>query len=119
MSSVLAGFVLLAGCYYDVEEELYPTNTCHTENMSYQHDIVPILAMNCNSCHSTVSAPFQGGGIVLDTYLGVKSRVDAGRLLGALRHDAGFSFMPQGQPRLPNCSIDKIAAWIEDGAPNN
>jgi hypothetical protein len=111
--------LLLSGCYYDVEEELYPNQVCMTQGMSYQIDVAPLMALHCNGCHSTTSAPIQGAGIILDTYEGIKGQVDFGRLLGSIRRDPGFSPMPQGQPQIPSCSIDKIAAWIEDGAPNN
>lgn len=113
----LAASFLLTACYYDVEEELYPNDLCELENLSFAADIQPILQAQCNGCHFTGSA--LGGGIVLDNYDGVKFMVDNNRLLGSIRREAGFSPMPQGQPQLGQCNIDKIAAWVEAGAPNN
>lgn len=115
--SLLAIALLLGvnGCYYDVEEELYPSG-CDTANMSFSAHVLPILNDNCNACHASSAAL---GGIVLDTYTEVKKQVDNGKLLGSIRHEAGFSPMPQGQPQIANCPIDRIAAWIQAGAPNN
>ena len=52
--SILAlGAILVAGgCYYDVEEDLYPVDNCVTTNMSYATDIVPICQTNCYIYHA-------------------------------------------------------------------
>lgn len=104
-----------AGCYYDVEEELYP-NGCNTSNISYVQNIVPILEANCLSCHDALS---QNGNVNLEGYDNVKQYADSGELLGTIRHEPGFSSMPQGTSMLPKCTIDRIQAWVDAGAPNN
>ena len=106
----------LSACYYDVEEEIYPEKECDTDSVSYQADIVPVLMDNCFVCHS---AQARQGGIILEGYDQVKEKVNSGQLLGAIRHDPGFSPMPQGGAKLPECTIQKIESWIADGAPNN
>ncbi|MDX1408521.1 MAG: hypothetical protein R3330_10320 [Saprospiraceae bacterium] len=103
------------GCYYDVEEELYP-NGCNTTDISYTQNIVPIIEANCLTCHDILS---QNGNVVLDGYENVKQYADSGELLGTIRHEPGFSAMPQGTSKLPKCSIDRIQAWVDAGAPNN
>ncbi len=108
--------LIWSGCYYDNEEELYPFEPCETTNMSFTTDILPIFDLNCNVCHATSQAL---GNVILDTHADVKKQVDAVRLLGAIRHENGFSQMPQGQPQLTFCTIDKIASWVAAGAPNN
>ena len=108
--------LLISACYYDVEEELYPSGTCDTANMSFSQDVMPIFNQNCNICHSASAAQ---GNVILDTYDAVLPYVNNGKLLGSLRHQSGFIAMPQGQPQLSTCTIDKIAAWITDGAMNN
>ncbi len=105
-----------SGCYYDNEEELYPFESCETTNMSFAVNILPLFNQNCNVCHATSQAQ---GNVILDTHAEVKKQVDAVRLLGAIRHEVGFSAMPQGQPQLTPCAIDKIASWVAAGAPNN
>lgn len=113
---LLLTLVLVAGCYYDVEEELYPTLECDTGNMSYTNDILPIIQNNCYTCHNQGS---NFGGVTLEGYESLKAYVDNGRLLGAIRHESGFSPMPKNAPQLVECNIEKIEAWINAGAPDN
>lgn len=108
--------IALNSCYYDVEEELYPSSECQTSDVAYQAVIAPILADNCLVCHSTAA---NLGNVTLSTYEQVKTYVDNGKLLGAIRHTPGFSAMPDGQPKLADCTIAKIEKWVQDGAPNN
>lgn len=113
---MLLSMVLLTSCYYDSEEALYPGGTCNTTNMSYQTNIVPILERNCYVCHS---AAVNTGGITLEGHSQLVSHVTSGRLLGAIRHESGFSPMPQGAPKLIACDLAKIEQWVMDGSPNN
>lgn len=89
---------------------------CDTENVSFMADIQPVITNNCLGCHSG-GAP--SGGINLSTHSSVKTVADNGRLMGAIRHESGFTPMPQGADQLPQCTIDQFAAWVADGAPNN
>jgi len=117
ISIVLLAIVMLSsGCYYDVEEELYPTIECQTDEMSYLDDILPILEAECFVCHSA-AANF--GNITLEGYSETKKHVDSGGLLGTVRHDSGYSPMPKNQAMLLECEIEKIEAWIQDGAMDN
>lgn len=43
--------------------------------------------------------------------------VGLGRIKGAINQEPNFSPMPQGGDKLEDCTIDKISAWIDDGAP--
>ncbi len=114
---ILMGIILIQSCKYNSEEELYGMIICETENVRYTADILPILQNNgCIGCHNA-SNPL--GGVVIDTYDALKIWIENQRLLGSIRHDAGFSAMPQGAPRISQCSIDKITAWIQAGYPNN
>ena len=62
---ILSSVLLLGGCYYDVEEELYTTTDCVTNEMSYAEDILPIIENNCYSCHDTRT---KTGNVVLEGY---------------------------------------------------
>jgi hypothetical protein len=94
-----------------------PEPACDTDNVSYSADIAPVIQQNCwTGCHNG-SNPLSG--FLMEDYAGVKAKVDDGRLLGAIRRDAGFEPMPQDQPKLDDCTIDKFASWIAAGAPNN
>ena len=114
--SVLFFSLLILSCSYDKEENLFPNNNCDTTNVAYSKDISSYLNRLCVGCHNA-AAP--SAGIVLDTYTEVKKYADNGRLLGSVRHDDGFKAMPQSMPKSPKCDIDKLEAWIADGAPNN
>ena len=118
-------FVLLAigflgllneGCYYDVAEEIYPDTACDTIGITYNEDILPLVTNNCYVCHDQSN---NFGGITLEGYDNLKKNVDNGKFLGAIKHEDGFSAMPQGQPKLQDCNIEKIESWINAGAPNN
>jgi len=90
--------------------------TCNTNAVSYSGFIAPLFNTFCTGCHSGGNP---SGGLTLTTYNGVKAVATNGRLLGAISWSAGFQKMPQGGNKLNDCSIAKITAWINDGAPNN
>jgi hypothetical protein len=106
----------LAGCYYDIEEEIYPSVGCNLENISFTNTIIPILESNCYQCHDAAN---NNGGITLEGYSQLKRFVDNGQFLGVVRHEAGFSPMPKNSAKLLDCEIEKIEQWVTDGAPNN
>ena len=108
--------VHMISCTYHNEEELYPAGECDTTNVTYQATIVPIVSQNCYECHDA-NAPISG--IPLEGYSNIKSMIDAGRLIGAIRHQTGFSPMPKDRGSLPECDILKIEKWVSDGAPEN
>jgi hypothetical protein len=105
----------LPACTKDYEEDL-GGGLCTTENMSLQTDIRPILQNNCMGCHSSAAA---FGDVKLETYTDLKSWVDNGLFLGSIVHDGSASPMPKSQPKLGQCQIDKISAWIAQGAQDN
>ena len=111
----LFGFLItMFSCTYNNAEELYPANTCETEKMSYQNDILPILEINgCIGCHGDLAS------IDINSYEDLKIYIDNGALLGSIKHSDGYRPMPDFQPKMDQCLIDKIEAWIYDGAPNN
>jgi hypothetical protein len=113
----ILGIVCFASsCNYQNEEELFPSTTCDTEAMSLASDITPILTnYGCLSCHSTVS---NQGSVALENYDDLKKWVDNGILLKSMQHDGALA-MPQNQAKMNACDIEKVAAWITDGALNN
>jgi hypothetical protein len=109
----------LASCSSDSEDLLSdPTpSTCDTTTVTYSATITPLITKHgCLSCHSG-TAPV--GGFVLTSYNAVKAKVTDGRLLGAISHANGFSPMPQGGNKMPECDINQFRAWINRGALNN
>jgi hypothetical protein len=91
---------------------------CDTASVTFSGKIKPILDNKCVGCHS--GTPPQGG-IDFSTYAGVKTRVDNGRLWGAINHLPGFSPMPKSTPqqKLAQCEIAQFRIWMAAGAPNN
>ena len=117
--SILLLIVGVQACYYDNEEDLYPISNetgCDTTAISYSQFVSTLISQHCLACHSG-STP--SGNISLASYDDIKALAQNGRLMGVLRHDAGFSPMPKGSNKLPDCDIKKVAAWIGDGAKNN
>jgi mono/diheme cytochrome c family protein len=106
----------ISSCYYDNEEYLYPAVTaCDTSTVSYSQAIVPILQSNCLGCHSGATP---SGDINLETYTNVMIKVNDGSLLNAVKYNNINSPMPPSG-KMNNCNINKIAAWINQGAANN
>ena len=108
--------LVVVSCYYDNEVDLYGVDDCDSRNVSYIGFVQPVIQQNCNVCHSTAA---NSGGVTLEGYDALKTYVDNGRLIGAITHTSGFSPMPQGAPQLPACTLEKIQAWVTDGALNN
>ncbi len=89
---------------------------CDTDNVSFSGFVSEVFNTSCNGCHSTSNA---FGGVILDTYIGVKTVVDNNRLYGAINWEQDFERMPQGQDQLDSCTIAKVKIWIDEGAQNN
>ena len=112
-------FVVLAlhSCYYDNEEELYPQPPpCDTSNVTYSDDVWPVINNYCSGCHSG-SAP--SGNVSLSNYTEIATAAQNGSLLGAIRHEDGWSPMPKNGTMLPSCNIKHIEIWVAHGTPDN
>ena len=112
---VLLSLTFLFSCYYDNQEFLYPEigNSCDTTNVTFTTGINPLMQNNCWSCHSNSMASSFGGGIRLQDYADVSSQ--SARILGAMKHQAGFSPMPKNSGMLDPCSIRRFEIWISSG----
>ncbi len=91
-------------------------SACDSTNVTYGVSIKNIITNKCQGCHSG-GAP--SGGIDLSTYNGVKTKVNDGRLWGAINHLPGYSPMPKNGQKLSDCEIGLFRKWINAGAPNN
>jgi hypothetical protein len=112
--AIIIASILLNSCYRDSEESLYRfTTSCDTTNVTYSAVIIPILSANCLSCHTGVGA---SGNVQLDTYAGVKTVADNGKLVNSV------TYVSKGMPtsgKMDNCSVNKIVAWVNKGALSN
>lgn len=110
--------LLLQSCYYDNEVTLYGTgggSVCDTTTVTYSGTIAPIMASNCNSCH-TVSS---GNGVITTDYTDLKVIVTNGKLVKSVNWTAGAIQMPLGGQKMPSCTLAKINKWVNSGALNN
>src|SRR5215467_14667306 len=92
-------------------------NTCDTTSVSFQTDVLPIIETYCYPCHTNANKAFSNG-IVLEGYDNFKGWAQSAYLLGDINHSPGFNGMPYGKPKLSDCNINKITAWINQGFHN-
>ena len=115
--AAVTGFLIFS-CSKENEEQLAENNptSCESTNMTYTANIKPILQSFCFGCHGN---GLSQNGINFDTYAGVKTVADNGKLVGAISHAPGFVAMPQSAAQLSECNINKIKNWVSTGALNN
>jgi hypothetical protein len=88
---------------------------CDSTNATFSADVWPIIASNCQGCHSG-AAP--SGGISIINYSQVNSLAQNGSLLGVITSQTGYSPMPKNG-KLSDCDIAIIKKWINNGAQND
>ena len=90
------------------------TSSCDTTSViTYQNQISNLISKNCISCHSGSNAQ---KGILLDSYAGVKTYMDNGKLMAAVK---GTSIpMPQGY-KLTDCEMRQLEIWLANGLKQN
>jgi hypothetical protein len=98
---------------------------CDTTNVSYMHDIQPALKTNCYSCHG--DSVTTGGGLDLERFTTFKAYLSNGfrgdgiygsKFYHCLLHSLGAQQMPPTY-KLDSCTLLKVKAWIDIGAPEN
>lgn len=87
---------------------------CDTTDVTYVTGIESILASKCTGCHSGANPQ---GGITLDNYGDASSVALFGNMLDAVQHTGDATPMPYNSPQLPECEIEQIRTWINNGAP--
>lgn len=87
---------------------------CDTLDVSFATHIETIINTHCFGCHNDNNSL---GGLSLEGYDKVTAVAGDGRLLGVVRHEAGYSPMPKNADQLPACKIRQIEIWIENGTP--
>ena len=108
---------LLNSCNYDNEVSLYGISDCDTNFVSFEMDIYPIISSHCTMCHG---GPSPSAGLALETYAQIyQSAIDLNGIIDRISRFEGDPLMMPGSYRIPQCQIDKIVAWVEQGALNN
>lgn len=92
------------------------TGGCDTTAVAYSTTIVNTMSNYCNGCHSGASP---SAGIDLTSYTGVSEIAADGSLMGTIQHVAGYVAMPYNADLMPECKIDEIRIWVENGYPND
>ena len=88
---------------------------CETEGLTYTNFAQDLLSSNCSNaaCHGAgTTTTFE-----MSDYATTSAAVAFNRIVGSINHTDGFSAMPKGGTKLADCDIDKLTAWINDGAP--
>jgi mono/diheme cytochrome c family protein len=88
--------------------------SCDTTAVSFAADILPVMQQSCQACHKGASP---SGGILLTNYAEVFAQVTNFKLLPAVKRTGPKPMPPSAS--LQQCTINKIQAWINAGAPNN
>lgn len=120
----------MSSCNYNNEEEKYPKTVnqvlCDTANVSFKNTIQPILITNCYACHSEAKSQIEGGGYNFEGYdnLMANGLIDAGKaesskMYKSVAHLSNAQPMPKDRQKLADCDINRIKAWINQGANNN
>ena len=107
-----------SGCHKYNEEELYPSG-CDTTEVLYSANVEPLVQNFCYACHGSTVFSSLGGNLELEGYDNFLIPATSGAITGAINHEANFSPMPQNSPKLSECSLNTIQAWINQGALNN
>ena len=117
---IISGFIIIGimSCSKQSEDLLTNTSQCDTLSVKYSTDITIILQNNCYSCHGTGNTG-GSGGILLQGYSNLKKWADNSVLVGNVTHASGYVAMPYGLPKLSDCNVNKIVAWVHQGALNN
>lgn len=94
---------------------------CDTVNVTFSGTIFPMIQNRCYGCHS---GPDPVSGLSLENYTAIRAAGaippgNPGSLLGAVTWNPGNSNMPKNGPQLPECNIEQIKKWIDDGMPDN
>jgi mono/diheme cytochrome c family protein len=121
-SKILVGglFLVIVSCTHTPDEIInknpnpeppIDTLACDSTNVTYPGIVVPILNAYCISCHSGVTP---SGALDFNDYGDVSFVAQSGQLLGAIKHQDGYSAMPQNAPKISACEIALIEKWIND-----
>jgi hypothetical protein len=94
-------------------------NDCDTTNVQYSTYIQPTIATYCLGCHSYKNAGLFCDSLDFTNYPTVAKVAQSGLLVDVIRHRYPLPAMPYYGPQLDSCTISKIAAWVNRGAPND
>lgn len=112
LTPILLSLTVLASCYYDNKEALYPNAIpCIADSTVTFAVVSQVLKNNCASCHSSSTATASGGGIILEDSLQVVNRL--ADIINDISQFSGTSYnaMPKNSSKMDECSINQIKVW--------
>lgn len=118
----IISFLIFPHCSYDSEENLYGVTLCDTSYLSFALDISPIVADHCSPCHGGTSSSAASAGLLLVTHSQIKSSATDPSISGMINRVSRLEGDPLMMPssyRIPQCQINKIIAWVNQGSLNN
>jgi len=118
MCLIAVSLFYFSNCTFDNEEELLEDFDCDTTDIVY-NDLTYIFSDICSNCHNESFTLANRGNIKIDSYENVKSSINTGLVWPAINHEEGVPPMPNGLPKLSDCDLNKIDAWIDAGMPEN
>jgi hypothetical protein len=88
-----------------------PPTECDTINVTYPGTVYKTLEKYCLDCHSGESPE---AGLDFTDYNTVAYLAENGILMGAIKHEPGYTAMPPSGIMLPDCEISQLEIWIRD-----
>lgn len=119
---MLCVLVLSASCAVAGDNQLPALDKAAADQLSFRHDVQPILKRHCWGCHSAVKPE---GGLSMDTVADMLKGGDSGPLFEAGNPDESSLVqmvignepeMPKKQPPLSVAKIQTLRLWILAGA---
>ena len=101
-------------CVNNNEEDLYGIKPCDTTDITWESPVRGILQQYCVMCHGP---SFAAKGVRHDSYESEKIVINDGRLRGVINHLPGYSKMPKDRGKLPECELNILNTWLDNGAP--
>jgi len=107
--TVLLFVSILFSCKHEPDSA---TVDCEVVGVTYENYVKFVIEDKCLGCHTNNSIlPYQ------DTYSQVQAIANDGRLKNVLLGTEGYPIMPFQTEGLPDCTINNIISWIDNGAP--
>ena len=92
-------------------------SSCDTSALAtYSGFVAPLMQAKCTGCHSGSNPSY---GIDLTTWQNVNTVALSGQLQGCIEWTGNYKQMPYQSNKLPDCEINKVTEWINNGALNN
>lgn len=119
--SFVAFVITVCSCKHDVPESI-------TGDVCFESEILPIFQSSCakSGCHDAGSA---AEGYILDSYQNIMNTGDKDGIVpfnadkseiieSILENDPDKQMPPPGSPGLTTEQINRLIAWVNEGAPN-